>query len=48
MKAADAEQRKALETAALKALSHDRPALFARTASIARTGSSEAAASPAE
>jgi hypothetical protein len=48
LKAAEDKQRDALEAAARRATASERPAMFARSASIARTGSSEAAATPAE
>ncbi|GAO40916.1 hypothetical protein SCH01S_52_00990 [Sphingomonas changbaiensis NBRC 104936] len=48
MKADEDERREALEAAARKAVAHERPALFARTSAIARSGTSEAAATPAE
>jgi UDP-galactopyranose mutase len=47
MKAAEEEQREALDAAAFRATANDRPALFQRP-SVTRTGSSEAAATSAE
>jgi UDP-galactopyranose mutase len=48
MKAAEEEAREATQAARLRATAHERPAMFARASSTARTGSSETAATPAE